>query len=166
MSLLSDEDLLEIVERKPRDYRKEALDYASEELDARGISFALAIAEAEKDQLEKLASPGKRFLNIPLDSVLILISWFVVVAFVGSANGLLCFGVVFLYNLAFETTIQKTPGKFLTHTRVLMLDGSKPDSASIAARTLIRFVPLEPWLLREGKWWHDKWSDTQVVSDE
>src|SRR5215210_3412632 len=38
---LSNEELLEMLERKAADHRKEALDYAAEELETRGISFSL-----------------------------------------------------------------------------------------------------------------------------
>jgi len=164
ISKLSDEELLEMVERKSGDYRKNALDYASEELTSRGISFTLANTEIEEDEL--IASGGKRFINFVLDYILILICSFVVAAFFGSTNGLLILLVVFLYYFVFETGIQKTPAKFVTRTKVVMLDGSKPDAASIAKRTLIRFIPLEPLFSKEGKWWHDRWSDTQVIRDQ
>ena len=39
ISQLSDEELLNMVERKPHEYRKEALDHAKAELAARGIQF-------------------------------------------------------------------------------------------------------------------------------
>jgi hypothetical protein len=41
ISKLSDEELLEMVGRKSSEYRKESLDYAAEELGARGIPFSL-----------------------------------------------------------------------------------------------------------------------------
>lgn len=41
ISKLSDGELLEMVERKSSDYRKEALDYAARELESRGIQFSL-----------------------------------------------------------------------------------------------------------------------------
>ena len=161
---LSDEELLEMVERKAADYRKEALDYASEELKSRGISFTLGDTETEENEL--IASEGKRFINFILDYILILILSFVVAGFFGSTNTLLILLVVFMYYFAFEAGIQKTPAKFVTRTKVVMLDGSKPDIASIAKRTLIRFIPLEPLFPKERKWWHDRWSNTQVIRDQ
>ena len=163
ISNLSDEELLEMVERKAADYRKDALDYASEELKSRGISFTLGDTEIEEDEM--IASEGKRFINFILDYILILIVSFVVAAFFGSTNTLLMLFVVLLYYFVFETSIQKTPAKFITRTKVVRPDGSKPDVASIAKRTLIRFIPLEPLFPKEGKWWHDRWSGTQVIRD-
>jgi transcription initiation factor IIE alpha subunit len=40
ISKLSNEELLEMVERKASDYRSESLGYAAEELEARGIPFS------------------------------------------------------------------------------------------------------------------------------
>jgi uncharacterized RDD family membrane protein YckC len=68
-----------------------------------------------------------------------------------------------LYYLFFEITFQRTPAKYITRTRVVMQDGSKPDAATIVKRTLARFVPFEPVSGSKGLWWHDNWTKTRVV---
>lgn len=76
----------------------------------------------------------------------------------------------FFYYFVFEVTLQRTPGKFLTGTKVINADGSKPDIGTIAKRTLIRFVPFDTVSMYTGKvpenkgtWWHDRWATTRVV---
>jgi hypothetical protein len=72
---------------------------------------------------------------------------------------------IFFYYFAFETLWQRTPGKFITGTKVLTYDGTKPAAKTIALRTMVRFVPFEPLSLlgKEAYGWHDKWSGTVVV---
>ena len=66
-----------------------------------------------------------------------------------------------------EYTWQRTPGKFLTKTLVIDEYGNKPDLRRVVLRSLIRLVPLDgiSCLSDEGRGWHDKWSDTFVVTD-
>lgn len=75
--------------------------------------------------------------------------------------------VQFLYYWAFESALGRTPGKFITGTKVVMEDGSEPRAGAIAIRTLVRFIPLEPLSYfqygKEDVWWHDMWSKTRVV---
>lgn len=72
---------------------------------------------------------------------------------------------VFLYYFIFESICQRTPGKFITGTRVITGTGTKPSMGTIAKRTLIRFVPFEAFsFLGENVYgWHDRWSGTYVV---
>jgi uncharacterized RDD family membrane protein YckC len=49
---------------------------------------------------------------------------------------------IMFYGL-FESYLQRTPGKFLTGTRVIRLDGAKPTEWNILLRTLLRFIPFE-----------------------
>jgi len=71
----------------------------------------------------------------------------------------------FFYYFAFETMWQRTPAKFITGTKVLNYDGTKPTARTIAVRTLARLVPFEPFsfLGKEAYGWHDKWPDTTIV---
>ncbi len=75
------------------------------------------------------------------------------------------FGIFSLsfYYFIFEVAFQRTPAKFITRTKVVTLDGAKPDAAAIAVRTLTRFVPFEPFSGVLDSWWHDRWSKTEVV---
>lgn len=77
------------------------------------------------------------------------------------------FGIclLFFYYFIFETLFQRTPGKLITGTKVIMTDGSRPGAGAIAIRTLCRFIPFEPLSgLFLGSWLHDDWSKTDVIS--
>lgn len=54
---LSDQELLEIVERKTMDYRREAIDVAIAELDARSITFVRA-ANVTTDETGSIQEPA------------------------------------------------------------------------------------------------------------
>jgi uncharacterized RDD family membrane protein YckC len=72
-------------------------------------------------------------------------------------------GVFFVYFLATEALFQRTLAKLITGTKVVMLDGSKPNLDTILIRTVWRFVPLEPLFgISSGVWWHDDRSNTVV----
>jgi len=86
------------------------------------------------------------------------------------SNFLIALIMLFAYYFIFEAAFQKTPGKFITGTKVIMEDGSKPDIGTITKRTLVRFVPFEAISMYTGKvpknkgtWWHDRWTTTRVV---
>ncbi len=72
---------------------------------------------------------------------------------------------VFLYYFLFESVFQRTPAKFITGTKVINSMGQKPSLFSIAIRTLIRFIPFEPFSFFTGNYngWHDRWSKTYVI---
>ncbi|MBP6511286.1 MAG: RDD family protein [Bacteroidia bacterium] len=70
-----------------------------------------------------------------------------------------------------ENKWQKTPGKYLTKSIVIDEYGNKPDLRTIILRSLIRIVPFEPFTCTGDKYnysngWHDRWSNTWVVSEE
>ncbi len=72
------------------------------------------------------------------------------------------------YYLIFEYYYQWTPGKLITDTIVVDSSGNKPNIQSIILRTFIRLIPFEPFscLGSERRGWHDRWSNTYVVSRE
>ncbi len=74
----------------------------------------------------------------------------------------------FLFYFLFELKYQKTPGKFVTNTYVVNEYGNPPNKEELFKRTLIRFVPFEPFscLDSESLGWHDRWSDTFVVDQK
>lgn len=47
------------------------------------------------------------------------------------------------YYTFFEAVFQRTPGKFITRTKVVMPDGTKPSFGTIVLRSLCRLIPLE-----------------------
>lgn len=63
---------------------------------------------------------------------------------------------------------QRTPAKFLTRSVVIDEYGNKPELRVVMLRSVIRWVPFEPFsfLGNPSRGWHDRWSNTWVVSDE
>jgi len=128
------------------------------------------------------ASNTRRFLNYAIDSLVFLIGMLFLInplmrAIFGNSllknfwiNYLFTFFLQVIYYVFFESLFQKTPGKFITGTKVTTEDGSKPDFGTIVKRTLIRFVPCDAIsiytgqnLSKKGTWWHDRWTSTKVT---
>jgi len=147
----------------------------SREQEARNVQNVLS---------DNMASRGLRFVNYLLDSLAFLVFS---IAF-GSLLGVIFVfyypsGVELVKNLGFgsqlllsaflgvtfftlfETTTGRTPGKFITGTRVVCTDGSHPKFNTILARSFYRYVPLEPFSFfgDEPTGWHDRWSGTLVI---
>jgi|GEM_PF-663845 len=82
-----------------------------------------------------------------------------------STEFILGLSYVFLYYFIFESLCQRTPGKLITGTKVIDIDGRKPTLGAIAIRTLIRFIPFEAFSFpgKKAYGWHDRWSETYVV---
>lgn len=76
--------------------------------------------------------------------------------------------VITAYYLFFELMWQKTPAKWITKTKVVMLDGSKPPFGNILGRTLSRVIPFEAFsfLSKYPVGWHDKLSKTIVIDSK
>jgi type II secretion system protein G len=72
---------------------------------------------------------------------------------------------LFLYYVFFEAVWQRTPGKFITGTKVVTATGSKPSFDRIGRRSLARFVPFEVLSVWNEKvlGWHDRWTGTYVI---
>jgi len=112
------------------------------------------------------ASQGTRLTNFLLDSVFRTIFTIAFVLVLQDAAWLVIF-LALGYYLGFEAVFSRTPAKWLTKTRVIAVDGSKPRFTQILGRTLSRFVPFEPFSFFFGpRGWHDSWSGTRVVKDE
>ncbi len=71
-----------------------------------------------------------------------------------------------LYYIFFEGIWQRTPGKWASGTKVVMLDGSKPGIGRIIGRSFARYIPFEAFSYLFGKYpygWHDALTKTTVV---
>jgi len=69
-----------------------------------------------------------------------------------------------VYYGLFESLTFRTVGKYITNTKVILRDGTQPDSITILLRTLCRFIPLEfISFLISPIGWHDSLSKTLVV---
>lgn len=75
--------------------------------------------------------------------------------------------ITIAYYGLFETLLSRTPGKFVTDTRVVMRDGSKPGNNAILLRTLCREIPLEAFsfFFMPPMGFHDMLSKTLVVDN-
>ncbi len=137
----------------------------------------------------RVASQGKRFLNMLVDSILIhVLSWiagFVIGVFYAyfkvstgsvitpedeawlSIVGLLVGMLVFVaYFVVTETVFQRTLAKFLTGTIVVTADGRRPPFSQIVGRSFARIIPFEAFSFlgsRQPVGWHDSLSGTRVV---
>lgn len=133
-----------------------------------------------------LASKGIRFANFIIDyiaQVVIGIAIGVLIGLISELTGSYglyelviesegrfsdyIFGAIILiiYYLTIETLTARSLGKYITKTKVVLYDGSKPTFNEILVRTLCRIIPFEQFsfLGEEGKGWHDSISKTYVV---
>jgi uncharacterized RDD family membrane protein YckC len=138
---------------------------------------------------DMLADRGKRFANNFIDYIIYIVltiavgllgNWlFDNYGFNGLAVGdlatleehpfrfnlLQLFVSIIFYGL-FESLLGRTPAKYITGTKVVMRDGTKPDSTAIFIRTLCRQIPLEALSFLFGQFavgWHDRISKTLVI---
>jgi hypothetical protein len=73
---------------------------------------------------------------------------------------------VLLYFILSEFFLQKTIPKFLTRSIVVDEYGLRPAFEKIVLRTLIRFIPFEPFsALGDKGTWHDRWTKTYVLHE-
>ena len=111
------------------------------------------------------ATQGVRFVNLILDSAIRFFLLVLVELAVGE-NAWISIPFLLGYYLVFEALFARTPAKWITRTRVIAVDGSKPTFPQILGRTFSRFVPFEPFsFLGSNTGWHDRWSRTRVVRD-
>ena len=124
---------------------------------------------------------GTRFGHFMADSFLIQLFYFIssmlllpLLLFLQESENMLlaiCVQLITIciypfYYFIFESTRQQTPGKMLTKSIVIDQWGNKPTDKQILLRSLIRLVPFEAFscLAEDGRGWHDRWTDTFVVS--
>lgn len=70
------------------------------------------------------------------------------------------------YYFTMESLTNKTLGKYITNTKVVMQNGEDPSSKDILIRSLCRLIPFDgfSFLGSIGKGWHDSISKTHVVN--
>jgi len=76
------------------------------------------------------------------------------------------YGLLVVYYTIFETLTQRSLGKYITGTKVLVQDGSVPSAGTIALRSLCRVIPFEHFSFLGDKQggWHDRFTSTVVVN--
>ncbi len=73
--------------------------------------------------------------------------------------------ILIIYYLTIETLTARSLGKYITKTKVVLHDGSKPEFTDILKRTFSRLLPFEQFSFigKESTGWHDSISKTHVV---
>ena len=159
--------------------------YASPESTNPAIDIAPNVNEL------RIASQGKRFLNLILDGIVTNVLSGVVGVVVGLVYGisraaqgapitpedeatlqvvgmLMGFAVMIVYFVFTELVFQRSFAKFVTGTRVVREDGGRPSFGQILGRTLARFIPFEAFSFFGGQGfpvgWHDSLSGTRVIN--
>ncbi len=187
MSERTDEELIKIVTVERDKYNPTALEAADTEVEKRNIDTSTfqeirEKATTEKIQKQKVDSSvvgsGTRFMHLLIDWAIWIVLSFVLSFIVGLIVNPINLGlyqiviyILFLgaflgYYAFMEIMFQKTIGKFVTKTKVVKMDGSKPESSDIIARTFYRLIPFDRLsflFVRNGI--HDYLSKTKVVRD-
>ncbi len=130
------------------------------------------------------ASHGKRFVNHIVDIIVCMILAFILsslifIIYPSLANSIiednpvtqLFLQIAWMLVLAclmgiFETiTKGRSPGKYLTGTKVVNQDGTTISAATAFKRGFIRIIPFEIFSALGSPCfpWHDKWSNTYVI---
>lgn len=83
----------------------------------------------------------------------------------GIGDFMLTIVLMLLYYVTMETLTQRTVGKYVTNTMVVMEDGTKPDAGTIFKRSLCRLIPFDPfsYLGDRTRGWHDSIPNVYVV---
>lgn len=188
MSKRTDEELIEIVKVKRDDYQPEAVEAAEKELQKRQVNTdqieqvqrELTEKETKKKEFDssKVAS-WTRLIHFIVDLIGFFLTAMILSLVVdllvptsdqttiGLIGYLLMLVSFFLYYVFMEYKYQKTIGKFLTKTKVVMSDGRKPELNEIFIRTACRLIPFDRisfLFTRNG--FHDRLSNTTVIKDE
>jgi len=187
MSERTDEELIKIVTAERERYNPTAIEAAESEIEKRNIDTSdfEKIQEkvvAEKERKEKVDSnvvgSGIRFINFLIDFTVWLVLAFIVSFIIGifvqpTDEGILTlfgyvliFGIFIAYYAIMEIKFQKTVGKFITKTKVVKMNGERPENSDIISRTFCRLIPFDRisfLFVKNGI--HDYLSKTKVVKD-
>ena len=117
---------------------------------------------------------GTRVLNFLIDTILIAViamllarwyNWYVHYYNFKSYNfGWFFWGTLFVYYTLFELILARTPGKFISYSKVVNNKGGRPSIIAVLIRSVIRLTIIDcffiPFL---DKTLHDYFSKTDVV---
>lgn len=187
MSNKTDEELIKIVTINRAKYQELAIEAAEKVIDLRKIDASqfekiTAKVEIENQAIKKIENNTVgsriRFVNFLIDFIVIFILYSIIVpvieTFLPLVNqteraiyriGFLVFFVA-LYYIPLEYGLQKTLGKIITKTKVVTLEGNKPELIDIISRTFCRLIPFDRFSFfysRNGL--HDAISRTKVIKD-
>ena len=117
---------------------------------------------------------GTRVLNFLVDTIIIAIismfsyhGWNLYVMFYGYLGfnfGWFFFGILFIYYLVFEFIFGRTPGKWLSYSKVVDKEGKRASFGKIVLRSLTRLLLIDMFFIPFlDKTLHDYFSKTEVV---
>ena len=117
---------------------------------------------------------GTRILNFLVDTLVIFIityivfkirNWYVMYYHVRFFNfGWFFLGVLFIYYSFFEIIFARTPGKWVSFSKVVDQQGHKPTAMAILLRSLTRLILIDMFFIPFlDKPLHDYLSKTEVV---
>lgn len=183
MSKQTDEDLIKIVTLDRDGYQPLAIEAAENEIKNRNIDttkieqvkvdLTAKIEEQKKFDSKKVSSLA-RFIHFIVDTIV----WYIIVAILtfslNAEDGfqmllgyLIFFASYIAYYVFMETKYQKTLGKFITKTKVINKNGTRPEVGDIVRRTFCRLIPFDQIsFLFTQNGFHDKFSDTTIIKDE
>ena len=122
----------------------------------------------------KIVGIGTRIINFLIDTLIIFAiayavfkirNWYVFYYHVKYFNfGYFFFAVLFLYYTFFEALFARTPGKWMSYTKVVNQKNSKPSFVQVLIRSLIRLTIIDMFFFPFfDKTLHDYLSKTEVV---
>jgi len=131
----------------------------------------------DNDLLIDYASKKTRFFNLVVESIIFWILFILTILFfgdwiesnIGKGSALVNFICLlffyFFYNLLFESVFSRTPGKFLTGTKVIDENDRKPNFKTLLIRNLSRLIPFDALSFAISDiGWHDSISKTSVIN--
>jgi len=188
MSKRTDEELIKIVTVDRDGYQALAVEAAEQEIENRNIDTTKVEQvkanltnkiEEQKEFDSKKVSSLTRFVHFIVDTISLVIFTMILASLLGlfinptdqslmSLMSYLMLASGFLgYYVFMETKFQKTIGKFLTKTKVVNKNGTKPELGDIVRRTFCRLIPFDRIsFLFTPNGFHDRLSDTTVIKDD
>ncbi|MBF0694168.1 MAG: RDD family protein [Flavobacterium sp.] len=188
MSNRTDEDLIKIVTVDRDGYQPLAIEAAEQEIKNRNIDTTKieqvkadlrTKTEEQKEFASKKVSSLTRFIHFIVDTIafviLTMVFAFVLGLFINATDqslmtlmGYLMLAAGFFgYYVFMETKFQKTIGKFITKTKVVNKNGTRPEVGDIVRRTFCRLIPFDRVsFLFTPNGFHDRLSDTTIIKDE
>jgi uncharacterized RDD family membrane protein YckC len=195
MSKKTNDELIQLVTIDYEKYQPLAIETAKNEIKLRNLDIKkieqlsemhkqeiaienLKKAQKQKNVLKNIANSTLRGINFIIDIAAIFLIYISIVYIIQKLFNIISTReilfvnrttvlVVFIsYFILTENIFQKTLGKVITKTKVVNLDGEKPNFVDITIRTVSRLIPLDGIsYLYSISGFHDKLSKTIVIKD-
>lgn len=181
ISKLTDEELIKVVSINRQIYQPLAVEVAENEILNRNINKKTTNHKRRYYTIK--VNLLTRFINFVIDTIAIIIEAIIIFVIFGRSFGLLFYfdkditiiitmlilllASFFSYYVFMESTYQKTIGKFITKTKVVKSDGTKPELWNIIKRTFYRLILFDriSFLFTQNGL-HDRLSNTVIIKDE